>query len=102
MGSLLSQFLARNPRRAVHIPVHSCRNTLVWQWLDAATAGADETGDAIRLMRRRQDMPRTFPNKKYLRAYMEKARVDDAAIDRTLERLWSLWHYWLEDARHAV
>lgn len=98
---LLPQFLSHS-RRAGKTATHSCRNTLVWQWLDQCVAvGHDDAGVALQLMKKRVDMPRSFPNKKYLRAYMEKSRIDDAMIDRTVERLWSMYRYWMKEMRHG-
>lgn len=68
------------------------KDTLVWKWLHFVTAGSDETGDAIRALRKRVDMPNQFPHRSYLHNYVAKCRqLDPALVERVYQHLWNMY-----------
>lgn len=80
--------LAPSPRRVAH------RETLVWKWLHFVTAGSDETGDVIRALRKRVDMPNQFPHRSYLLQYILKSKrspVQPNVAERVYQHLWNMY-----------
>src|SRR5579859_388705 len=78
------------------------KNTLVWQWLDFVTAGADDSGTAIKAMRKRVDMPNQFPHKSYLRGYLRKCRLDEQLVQRVHHHLWNLYAEYRDAVLHSA
>jgi hypothetical protein len=80
----------------------SYKNTLVWQWLQFAIAGQDEAGEAIRLMRKRMDMPNEFPHKTYLlHTYLiKKCKVKPEIAERIHLHLWIMFSQYRDAAKH--
>lgn len=78
----------------------SYRRSLVFQWLDSTKITSDATGDMLFLMKKRVDMPRTFPTKGHMRQFMVKCGVGSAAIDHVFDRVWSMYRFWVDQARH--
>lgn len=71
---------------------NSYKNGLVWKWLQFVTAGDDDCGEAIRLMRHRMDMPNQFPHRTYLLNYLTKrCKMETARAQRVHVHLWNLY-----------
>lgn len=78
----------------------SYRHSLVWRWLnEGIKAGPDPVGQIVTILRKRIDMPRSFPTKTHMRAYLARCGFK-AEAERSFERLWSLYYAWVEHQRH--
>lgn len=63
--------------------------TVVWRWLQAAPAGADERGDVVRALKKRKDMPHMFANKTGLYRYLVgQAKLSAQTAERHVAALW--------------
>lgn len=79
----------------------SYRRSLVWRWLnEGIRANDDVTGDVVKILRRRIDMPRSFPTRTHMIRYLAKCGVGAEAYVTVIDRMWSLYREWIEHARH--
>lgn len=79
----------------------SYRRSLVWRWLnEGIRANDDLAGDIIKLLRKRIDMPRSFPTRTHMNNYFAKCGVGAETAATVMDRMWSLYRAWIEHTRH--
>lgn len=79
----------------------SYRRSLVWRWLNEGIRAQDDlTGDVVKLLRRRIDMPRSFPTRTHMNRYLDKCGIKIETAVMVRDRMWSLYREWVDHAKH--
>lgn len=103
MSSSTSQFLSftvssRKGGKSQHLRL--LQSGLVGRWLTYTKVGYDATGDVIRVLRQRRDLPNSFPTKGHMRRYLLRF-MKPVTIDPVFDNVWSMYRDWVAQARHS-